>query len=228
MIANHRHDINKVVTFWLPVAALVIALKQFYSMTSTGQLQWMLWPLTMLLELCSDLSFEQLASGEWLDTSHHISIVKSCAGVNFFIISLLGYVWRWRRSCFSFRLILQALAAAWLTSLLANTLRILISVYGNTWLSLRLGIAEADVHRLIGIMVYFFCLWSQLSSLRLQDFSHGLVSATILYLSVTLLIPWLRACLLGLESIRLEHVAWVVGIPLCAVLPVLIFTSLKS
>ncbi len=228
MLTADRRAFAEQLMFWTLIAAAVIALKQFYSTASAEQLQWMLRPLVLLLELLSDLSFEQLPAKEWVDATHRISIVKSCAGVNFFIISFLGYVWRQRAQRRRLRLVLQALAAAWLTALAANTLRILISVYGSDLLALGFGLSGAESHRLIGIVVYFVCLWAQLARFRPQEFCSAVVSAAVLYSAVTLLLPLLRIWVLGLESIGFEHVAWVAGIPLGAILACMVYRACRS
>lgn len=226
MFSTDRRLLTEALMFWCSIVTLVIALKQFYSVASAEQLLWMLWPLVRLLELCSELSFIQLPSGIWLDEVHRISIVKSCAGVNFLIISLLGYVWRWRDERRRARLIIVALTAAWLTALLANTLRIIISVHGNDVLTYYLHISEADIHRLIGIVVYFLCLSIQLICFRLHECNRALIIAALVYLTVTLFLPWLRAWTIGSESIRPDHIQWVVAIPLGTILLVLIITRL--
>jgi exosortase K len=194
--------------------ALAIALKQFYSVADASQLQWMLWPLARLLEGCSALSFQPLPAGLWLDAAHGISLVKACAGVNFLIISLLGYVWRWRRAARPWAVLPKSLAAAWLTALLANALRILGSVYGGeAWLA-GCGLSPAASHRLIGIAVYFPCLWAQLAGFRWQELRRAAAAAAFWYCAVALLLPLARAWALGLGGIGWEHSAWVAGIPL--------------
>lgn len=218
MSGSERHNIIGDSIYSGSIAILVFALKQFYSAASADQLQWMLRPLVSLLELFSDLSFEPTAENEWLDTNRRISIVKSCAGVNFFIISLLGYLWQ-RRGCRRrLRILILALTSAWLTALLANTLRILLSVCWEDSMAAGLGLSEEDCHRAIGIAVYFSCLWTQLACYRLEGFSRTLITASVCYLSITLLIPLLRTWLLGLEPVSLQHIVWVAGIPLAMTL----------
>jgi exosortase K len=218
MSGAERHNIIGDSIYWGSIAILIFALKQFYSAASADQLQWMLRPLVMLLELFSDLSFAPTPDSEWLDVNRRIAIVKSCAGVNFFIISLLGYLWQRRGYRRRLRLLVQALASAWLTALLANTLRILFSVYWEDSMAAGLGLSERDCHRAIGIAVYFSCLWAQLACYRLQGFSRTVVTASACYLSITLLLPLLRAWLLGLEPVSLQHRVWVAGIPLAMTL----------
>ncbi|MGR9114643.1 MAG: exosortase K [Gammaproteobacteria bacterium] len=216
MPAIERRQVAGALIYWGSVATIMVTLKQFYSIATADQLQWMLRPLVLLLELFSDLSFEPSADGVWLARNHRISIVKSCSGINFFIVSLLGYFWLNRNDSRRRLLICHALLAAWLTALIANTIRILLSVYLGE--ALAVGLSEADSHRLIGIAVYFTCLWAQLACFQVQSTKYAAVIAAAFYLGITLLVPWLRGWMLGLEPLNLRHAAWVVGIPLIAVL----------
>ena len=213
MFVNNLPLPIKQLGYWLCVAIMVVALKQFYSAATAAQLQWQLYPLVIVLEALSDLLFEPTANGEWLDPIHHISIVKACAGINFLIISLLGYCWLWRDRPMPLWVLIRALVLAWLTALLANSLRILLCIYAQAPLAILIGSTEATSHRLIGIAVYFSCLWIQLSALGVQRFRQMAVVAALIYLGVSLLIPVFRACLLGSALPSLQHVFWVIGIP---------------
>ncbi|MGR9044247.1 MAG: exosortase K [Gammaproteobacteria bacterium] len=228
MSATERQNVIGIIMYWGLTAASVIALKQFYSTASAVQLQWQLRPLVFLLELFSDLHFEPTATGEWLDSSRRISIVKSCAGVNFLIISLLGHLVQRHEDSKRLRLLIEAPAVAWLTALTANTLRVLLSVYGEHRLSILTGLAEADCHRAIGIGVYFLCLWGQLACHSKRGFGRSAVSALVCYLSITLAIPLLRTGLMGLEPIHLQHVASLTGIPVAAVVLGFFANSFRS
>lgn len=200
--------------YWLCAAILVLTLKQFYSQASAAQLQWLLYPLVLLLEAFSDLRFELDANYQWQDDLHGISIVKSCAGINFLIMSLLAYCWQWRNQGLTLRLLLRALLSAWLTALLANTTRILLCIYFQKPLAFHAAISAADSHRLIGIAVYFLCLWAQLSAFRLRNIKQMAVTALPLYLAVTVLVPLVRARVLGLAAPDNHHMIWVTSIPI--------------
>jgi exosortase K len=195
--------------FWFGALAAVLGLKQLYGMAEMPQLQWLLQPLALLLAAVSDLSFQPLASGAWLDTRHDLIIVKACAGGNFLLASWLGYLWRFGNDMPLVRRVLLAGAAAWLTTLGANALRILLLVHGEDALAAKLALSGADSHRLIGIAVYFSGLCLQMVSRR--ALLPGLLAAGMLYLGITLLLPGLRAGLLGLPQINLRHALWIVG-----------------
>ena len=224
MFANNLPLGAKQLGYWLCVAIMVVLLKQFYSAATAAQLQWQLYPLVIVLENLSDLLFEPTANAEWLDPIHHISIVKACAGINFLIISLLGYCWLWRDRPMPLWVLMRALVLAWLTALLANSLRILLCIYAQAPLATLIGSTEAASHRFIGIGVYFSCLWIQLSAFGVQRFGQMAVTATLIYLSVTVLIPVFRSCVLGIALPNVQHLFWAIGIP---VFMLIMLTSLQ-
>jgi hypothetical protein len=110
---------------------------------------------------------------------------------------------------------LAAGVAAWLTTLAANALRILLVVYGQEDFSQLTGLSGADSHRLLGIGVYFLCLWAQLS--HPGRVFPALLIAAVLYLGVNLLLPAIRAGLLGLAPLDRNHILWTAGLPVALV-----------
>lgn len=185
---------------WLMVISLVLVWKQAYSAASAAQLQWLLYPIVVVLEAFSDLVFEDTGSGEWLDVVHEISIVKACAGGNFLAISLLGYLWRWRSEVLTWQRLLAALLLAWLTVIAANALRILVCVNCEDWLARAVGIPPAQSHQLIGVTVYFACLWLQLSRASKTNASYAAAAAVLIYMAMAIVLPVLRAWVLGLPQ----------------------------
>jgi exosortase K len=199
---------------WGVAAVMVFGMKHYYSLASTDDLQWLLRPLVVLLEILSPLSFEALTNGEWLDVQHHIRIVKACAGINFFIISLLGYLWLLQGRRHLLGRIVSAILSAWLTTLCANSFRILLSVYAGAALSDGLFLSASDSHRLIGILSYFLTICLQLSLDRRRDWYASMIIAALLYLTVTLLIPLLRGWVNEQNTLNLAYTIWIIGIPL--------------
>lgn len=104
-------------------------------------------------------------------------------------------------------LALRAFAAAWVTTLIANALRILLIAHGQDDLSRITGWSASDSHRLIGIVVYFGCLSVQLAGAR------TLLVAPALYLGVVLLVPWLHAILAGRSGVSVDYALWTAAIP---------------
>lgn len=195
---------------WVIVLLLVLAWKQLHAVADASQLRWLLWPLARLLNAGSGLDFRPLPSGEWLDAEHGLVIVKACAGGNFLVASWLGYLWRWRDRPFRAALLARAGVAAWLTTLAANTLRILLIAYGQDEVAKLTGLSDADSHRLLGIAVYFACLAAQMAG------RGALPAAAAAYVGVALLLPAARSWLLGHGGPDATHVAWTAGIPLAS------------
>jgi len=200
---------------WGLIFLAVIALKQGYALAGAEQLQWMLVPLVEALETLGDLSFQHRPGGEWLDAENRVVLVKGCVGGNFLLTAWLAYLWRWRHQASPLRTALVAAGAAWATTLAANTLRILLAVPGQEALAHLGGLTLSDSHRLIGIGVYFLCLWAVLA--RWGRVHAGLVVAASLYLVINLLLPALRAGLLGLPALDRGHVLWTAGVPLAVI-----------
>lgn len=189
---------------------LVLLCKQSMSRMDPGQLQWLLWPVAQLLNALGGFDFTPLASGEWLDEVHGLVIVKACAGANFLIASWLGYLWRWRAQPFGLVLIGRAAAAAWLTTIVANALRILCIAHGQDSLSGLTGLDSSESHRLIGVSVYFTCLAIQMGGLA------ALPAAAAVYVAVTIAMPVAHAWVSGAEVPALPHLAWTAVVPLTA------------
>lgn len=193
---------------WGLILLAVLVYKQALSLADAKQLQWLLWPVASSLNATGALEFRLLPSGDWLDAERGLAIVKACAGGNFLVTSWLGYLWCWRDRPFGLALAARAAVAAWLTTLAANTLRILLIAHGQDDLAQISGLSGDEAHRLIGVVVYFACLAAQMGG------TTALPAATALYLGVTLLLPAARALLLGHELPELAHVAWTAAVPL--------------
>lgn len=199
---------------WGLVALLVFALKHYYSVAGADELQWLLYPLVLLLQSISPLAFTELPNGDWWDARQQISIVKACAGGNFFIVSLLGYLWSLPFRQRPLLRLLIAVLGAWLTTLCANALRILLSIYAENALADGLVLGMADMHRLIGILSYFSSLCLQMILLRRQDLGVSMLIAAELYLGVTLCLPWVNGWIHEHHTLDLRHTLWVVSVPL--------------
>ncbi len=201
---------NDSIKRWSVTLLMAFAFKAAYSAAATEQLQWLLWPLVELLNTTGLFHFVPAAGGEWLDAGRGLIVVKACAGGNFLLASWLGWLWRWRTQRWGPTLALRAFAAAWLSTLLANAVRIVLIAHGQDDLARFLGLSESDSHRLIGISVFF-------GALLMQFWRTGTVlAAPAIYLGVTLLVPLLNAWLFGRSGIDITHALWSMGVPLVA------------
>lgn len=199
------------------IIALVIAIKWCFADATACQLDWLLHPASKLVALCSGLTFTPLAGLGYYNAAEEILIAPACSGLNFFLI-VLATGWclliRQRPSVGAGWWFLGIAVGAYGFSLAVNTCRILFAISLYRWQSTcnlfntelnplcsSLFIPER-LHRLEGVVVYYFCLClfvmllSKLlppSGKRAANFSpshprHGWLVAG-LYLLFTLAIP---------------------------------------
>ena len=143
----------------LTVVLLTCAtLKYFYSTASVNQLRWILAPVTLAVEFISGRQFAFEPYAGYIDSRHTFVIAASCAGVNFlitaFLMLALGKLWRERSQKTKWRFLPIAAAVAYVTTVIANTVRI------TTAMQLRRvtvggSLTAGELHRLEGVFVYF-------------------------------------------------------------------------
>lgn len=144
--------------------ALVIALglKHHYSQAGSDDLVWILRPIAGLVEHISGIQFESEANTGFVSRGYGIIIAPSCAGINFLIMAFCMAVFSGIHGinhCRSKFLWLSAsLACAYILTVVVNTLRIIAAIYSYN-ADIYFGwFTPARVHRLQGIVIYFFFL----------------------------------------------------------------------
>ncbi len=205
--------------WWLPVFTLALLLKHHYSVADTAQLEWVLQPLSDLLSLITGYDFHREENGEWVSILADVRLVKSCAGINFMLMSLLAYAWVFRpdrretpqtSAWFGGHLALLAAVcvAAWITTLFANSLRILLAMYLQTDNSIvqATGIAEGDIHRFIGLAIYLPLLSLQMLPGRRISKRQMLYIPGLLYAALMVLVPLLTGNALRNPELFVDHV----------------------
>ena len=204
--------------WWLPVLALALLLKQHYSIANAAELEWMLQPLSDLLSLLTGNEFYRDMNGEWVSVTADVRLVKSCAGINFMLMSLLAFAWTFRPDqktqpqsfaglAGGLALLATISVAAWGTSLLANTLRILLAMYLQTSDSIihTLGIDESAIHRLIGLAIYLPLLTLQMMPGRRVSRRQMMYVPVLLYVPLMVMVPLLTGNALRNQSLFFEH-----------------------
>ena len=201
-----RH--SQTLSCWLIVAAVVLLLKHHYSIASASDLDWMFRPLSVLLEWFTGHAFYRDSNHEWVSGSADVRLVKACAGINFMLMSFMAYAWTLRPGCCravaarswiakGAVLLGAAIIAAWMTSLLANSLRIIVAM--------ALTSNGAGLHRLIGMLIYVPLLSLQLALEGRRDHWVILAGPALLYLLLMVLVPLLTGNALSSPALFLEH-----------------------
>ncbi len=205
--------------WWLPVATLALLLKQHYSSATAVELEWMLQPLSDLLSIITGNEFHRDINGEWVSVTADVRLVKSCAGVNFMLMSLLAFAWSFRPDpterpqilslAVGYPLLLAAICiAAWSIALFANTLRILLAMYLQADGSVihTIGIDAGTVHRFIGLAVYLPLLTLQMMPGKRVSKQQILFVPVCLYAALMVLVPLMTGNALRNPALFLEHV----------------------
>ncbi len=216
-------------------------LKYHYSQACSDDLAWILRPTAGLVEQISRIQFEKEAHTGYVSHTHQIIIAPACAGVNFFIIAFCMAVFsgilhikhRWLK----FLWLTFSAASAYLLTIFANALRIILSIYSYNAGIYSAWITPQRVHRLEGTLIYFFflCLFYMiikkviryyhskaavrrtrdaedcyLQSETVQWIWSGLIPL-FWYVLITLVIPLLNAAYDGNEAQFVEHSGMVVS-----------------
>ncbi len=240
-----KSGLNRYITtgnaaLYLSGAAVALALKCFYSRATADDLLWILYPVTLLVELLTGRHFERETYAGFVDHSHGITIAPACSGVNFLIIAfctaLFPLVHRVRAAREKWLWFGIALAGSYLLTVAVNSLRIVLSIYliehevHHGWLT------PERIHRIEGVVVYciflsIFYLTARRAAVyiglteetgadreTMHDSRKSLSVFTPLawYILITLLVPIARGTHDGPGSRFNEHF-WTVGLASLAV-----------
>ena len=222
--------------WWLLAAGTAAALKWHFSAADSASLAWMLRPLALALQWLMARRFEQTAAGDWACAAAGIVLVKACAGINFMVMSFLGWcLWLQPRACGQAAavaaaapaahmrrpsspwlrwpmLIAAALTLAWLVALGVNSLRVLAIVAWQP--ELERWLEPAVAHRLIGLAVYLSALVLQLALADPARKARAVFTAATLYLAVMLLVPLLCGNVSAQGALFREHLLTVLAVTL--------------
>jgi exosortase K len=205
-------------TWWLMVLAVALLLKYHYSIATAADLDWMLHPLSLLLEWLTGHDFHRDSQYEWVSISADVRLVKACAGINFMLMSLMAYAWiirpdRYvdtdRLSWFAGQTLLlcAAIIASWITCLLANSLRIIVAmtVKSHGWDLDVIGIDATELHRLIGMAIYVPLLSMQMMLGNRSSLRAILAAPVLLYMLLMVMVPLLTGNALQHPKLFIEH-----------------------
>ena len=224
------------------VIAAAALLKLFYSTANVNELRWVLAPTSFCVELVTGETFRFESYAGYINHDNSFLIADSCSGVNFLIAAflMLSVLVLWGKSnrdlpWYTFPIVA---AAAFFTTIAANTVRIAVALKLHRMNAPALWINPEQAHRLQGIFIYFGFLL--LLYFLYERFERGDRSETAKLTAlvrrplIPLLIYWLIT--LGIPIIRgsyqdgspfWEHLAFVVITPLILITPFIVIDQLK-
>ena len=218
---------------------LVIAggLKLYYSTASVNGLRWVLAPTAFLVEIATGESFRFESYAGYMNGDHSFLIAASCSGVNFLITAFLMLtmvkLWNERFVDSSWTIILAAFGAAYLTTIVANTVRIAVALRLHRMGPGMIWVNPEQMHRFQGIFIYFgflvvlFVVCGGLDGAadRLSLLRRAFIPLLIYWL-ITLGVPVAGGAFTSVTGFW-EHFLFVVLTPLILTLPLGIFILVK-
>ncbi|PYS87699.1 MAG: exosortase K [Acidobacteria bacterium] len=226
-------------------AAVITAaalLKLFYSTANVNELRWILAPTSFCVELVTGETFWFESYAGYINNDNSFLIADSCSGMNFLIAAflMLSVLVLWGENnvdvaWYAFPIVA---AAAFFTTIAANTVRIAVALKLHRMNAAALWINPEQAHRLQGIFIYFGFLLLLYFLYEKLDRSHQVETAKLTTLIrrplIPLLIYWLIT--LGIPIIRgsyqegspfWEHLTFVVLTPLILITPFVVIDQLK-
>ncbi len=200
------------ILLYLISAALILGMKYWYRSAGSSELDWILSPTARWVEILSGTSFEKIPNLGYINHPRRFIIAPSCSGVQFMLIAFAALCFPFlcrmgtaRRGSLWMAL---SLPAAYLYTIAANGIRILLSIYipsfldrspvsvlSATWLT------PEKLHTIIGTATYFtsllilyhgadaVCRHIQISPCKSRHFKY--MPAAVCYFSIVLGIPFL-------------------------------------
>ncbi len=229
--------------FYLAAILIALALKQHYSQADAGDLKWILNPTASLVSLITGDKFSFQAGTGYVCDTQRIIIAPACAGVNFMLMafgmSVFTGMHHMERCHHRLLWLAGSLAVSYGVTLMVNTLRIIVSIHTFHANIFSGGFTWQWVHRLEGIVIYFFFQYLFYSMIRgvIEQFTEkkpgrktvlhtsgsnrnvyirkrifaGLTPCAW-YLAVTLAVPFLNGAPAKTGGRFYEHAAMVLGL----------------
>lgn len=146
------------VLFYAVGLLAALGLKYYYSNAGADDLGWILTPVARLAGLLGGIHFQWEPHAGFVSHSSEVIIAPACAGINFLIIcfSTIFFTFTVRLSgtaakCAWFGV---SVATAYLVTVCANTIRIIISIYLYSAPIYGGWVTPERVHRLTGTLIY--------------------------------------------------------------------------
>jgi exosortase K len=208
------------------VLLCALALKQYYSTATANELRWILAPTTLIVELLSGRSFVFESYTGYMSSDQRFVIAVPCAGVNFlitaFVMLALRRLWNGRFEGVSWRFLPISMALSFVTTVIANAMRIVIALEIQRRSFEFSGLTENQLHRLEGIVVYFGFLMLLFVVME----RRLLMFPVVVYYVMTLGVPFVNGAFY--RAGFWEHFAYVMVMPLVVMLPVLMVRLVRQ
>jgi len=202
------------------VLLCALALKQYYSTATANELRWILAPTTLIVELLSGRSFVFESYTGYMSSDHTFVIAVPCAGVNFlimaFVMLALRRLWNGRFESVSWRVLPSSIATAYVATVIANAMRIVIALEIQRRSVAVGGLTENQLHRLEGILVYFGFLMLLFVVMERKDSRKMWLFPVGIYYAMTLGVPIVNGSFH--RAGFWEHFGFVIVIPLLMLL----------
>jgi exosortase K len=208
------------------VALCAFALKQYYSTTTANELRWILAPTTFMGEVLSGRSFTFESYTGYMSNDHTFVIAVPCAGVNFlitaFVMLALRRLWQGRFESVSWRFLPVGMAIAYVTTVIANAVRIWVALEIQRRAFEVSGLSENQLHRLEGIVVYFGFLMLLFFVME----RRLLMFPVVIYYAMTLGVPIVNGSFH--RAGFWEHFGFVMVVPLVVLLPIFMLRFVRQ
>lgn len=134
-------------------AAIVVAGKQYFRAASADDLHWLLAPTARCVSVLTGTHFVREAGVGYLDRGVTFEIAPVCSGLQFMLAAILALSIGWLSGMQSWRgavkRVAVAVAAAYVATIVVNTLRIAIALRMHAH-----DLSGKGLHRLEGVVVY--------------------------------------------------------------------------
>jgi exosortase K len=121
-----------------------------------------LGPTAGLVEQISGIRFEKEAYTGFVNRTRQIIIAPSCAGVNFLIVAfcmaIFSGIHRMEPTIKKLLWLTGSIVSAYMLTVFVNALRIILSIYCYQMAVCTTWLTPERMHRLTGILIYFFFL----------------------------------------------------------------------
>ncbi len=156
--------------FYLAAILIALGLKLHYSLARPEDLGWILSPTAGLVSMVSGEGFTFRAGTGYVSDAGRIIIAPGCAGVNFMLMvfgmAVFAGLHHMRSVRHRFAWLTGSLAASYALTLGVNALRILVSMVTFHANFSGDGLTWEWVHRLEGVVIYFFFQYLFYSMIR--------------------------------------------------------------